>query len=1180
MGRITNTVSVTANEPDPIPANNRAEAITLVVEPPQNLVSDGVVSYAVAEPKIFYHTLPICAAAADGAAGPDREGFETIGRVATYGSPVRSLRRETRACAGTGEILSNLVADELYVYWVGAAGLMRLSVNANPGDSPGLLNTAVRGSAELAQDGANLYANVLGSASSIYRVRKAGGASALLRTVAGGARSLSADGEFLYWLRGTDLQRYNLATGALETIATGVTGYRPEGERPCAAGGCVTKFVFIAQGPRVVRFNNVDGSTSAAIYTSEFGDAEIYDLVSDGDAIFLLEERPTPVRSDTVVRSARFGGDSVPLYKAGSGGVHAATHLDLVGKTIYWQYSKKLISASKASDFPLATNLRVTGWSLTQGVQTKNNTLQPIEGRRTFVRVFVQSEGNWDEPGVTAHLYRLGWSSEVIAGPLEPINPNKTITVKTAPDRLNLNDSFLFELPLDWVTGALILRADLNPYHSPVENSYSDNSTSGLWIVRPSPRLETVFVAFGYAWNGVEYWPRADKDLDQALSWVRRVYPVASTPGGRSDPGQGLRADTMWIFDSALGGHVNRTSQYCYDNYTAKGQADLLEYCASYYTNGQLGALRVQYGIPESVFMYGMISDGLKFPRGQADGPGISSGPTGPTSGWDTDGSYGDWYAGHEVGHTVGRGHVLCRGDEAGPDLKFPYAGGRIGPGDGTVEGFDGGDAALGIPRAVYADSIWRDLMTYCDYQWISDLNYECIYSYLTTGHNSGNCATDILGARTVAASSNAREMTAPRAGDWLQVYGLIFSDADKGNISYVRRLSGVAHIPALTPGSYRLQLLGSGGAVLAEHAFTPYPADGVPGQLNFNQVVPFMVGTSRVRLVNSSGRTLSTAALSPHPPVVSNVALQGAANPVSGVVTLAWTASDADGDPLHFDVLYSRDSGATFLPFHLNFESTSVPVDTSLLGGSGQAVLRVVANDGSQSAQADSAPFVMATKPPQVQILSPADGTHVHYGQLVNLTSEARDLQDGAVADAALVWSDERGTLGSGPFLALTDLPVGTVRITLMATNTAGLSASASVTVTVDDDLSLPGPTLSVGPQQIGWQVAVGTTQLQTAALSISNTGDGVLTYTVGGNASWLSVTPASGTAPAVVALTADPTGLAGGTVRTTTLTITASGGAGQPDQIVTVPVRLVVGSAGNDPGSRAKAYLPLIRR
>jgi hypothetical protein len=688
-----------------------------------------------------------------------------------------------------------------------------------------------------------------------------------------------------------------------------------------------------------------------------------------------------------------------------------------------------------------------------------------------------------------------------------------------------------------------------------------------------------VFVAFGYSWNGVEYWPRADKDLDQALSWIRRVYPLASAPGGRNDPSPGLRVDTMFIYDADLGANVNRSSQFCYDNYTAKGHADLLEFCASYYTNGLLGALRTQYGIPGNVFMYGMISDGLKFPRGQADGPGISSGPTGPGNyGWDYDGSYGDWYAGHEVGHTVGRAHVLCQGDEDGVDPKYPYAGGKIGPGDGTVEGFDPGDASLSIPRGVYPDNVWNDVMTYCPYQWISDHNYECIYNYITTGENSGDCAASAAGIFGEQAVATGRAVSGTRMdGDWLHVFGLIMTDTGQGNISYVRRLSSVAEVPPRVPGLYSLQLLDAGGAVLADYPFTPYKADGAPFQLNFSQVVAFVPGTTTVRLTNAVGQVLSSAAISPHPPAISNVTLQGAPNPVTGTVTLSWTASDPDGDPLLFDVLYSRDGGASFQPHHLNISTTSVPVDTSFLGGSDNAVLRVVANDGSQTAHADSAAFVMAAKPPQVHITSPTDGTKVHYGQLVNLSGEALDLQDGGVSGEDLVWTNQKGLLGTGSFLALTDLPVGVNWITLTATNTIGLSASASVTVTVDDDLNLPGPTLSVGPLQIGWHVAPGTAQPQTATLSVSNAGSGVLTYTVSSNAAWLTVNPTGGVAPATVVLAADPTGLPDGTLEKANVAVSGVGDTGGPTQVITVPVSLSVGNVWPGVVGR-KVYLPMV--
>lgn len=91
---------------------------------------------------------------------------------------------------------------------------------------------------------------------------------------------------------------------------------------------------------------------------------------------------------------------------------------------------------------------------------------------------------------------------------------------------------------------------------------------------------------------------------------------------------------------------------------------------------------------------------------------------------------------------------------------------------------------------------------------------------------------------------------------------------------------------------------------------------------------------------------------------------------------------------------------------------------------------------------------------------------------------------------------------MGTGPLLSIDDLSVGTNKITLTATNSAGQSANAMITVIVEDDLTLPGPTLSVGPTQIGWHVSVGSTQQQNAQISISNAGDGVLTWSASENA------------------------------------------------------------------------------
>jgi hypothetical protein len=255
------------------------------------------------------------------------------------------------------------------------------------------------------------------------------------------------------------------------------------------------------------------------------------------------------------------------------------------------------------------------------------------------------------------------------------------------------------------------------------------------------------------------------------------------------------------------------------------------------------------------------------------------------------------------------------------------------------------------------------------------------------------------------------------------------------------------------------------------------------------------------------------------------------------------------------------RDGGASLQPLMLGLSGTSVQIDTAPFGG-GVAQFRVVATDGVQSAFADTSPFTLANKPPRPRILTPGDGTIIYLGQSVNLEGEATDpqLQDGAIPDTTLQWTIPGRTLGSGPRLSISDLPVGVNLVTLTATNNSlGLSGTASVSVTVKEVLDLPGPTLTAGPTQIGWHVGVGESLLQTAELDIGNSGSGDLGFTAQSSAPWLTLSATTGTAPATLTLTANPSGFAGGVTEETEVTLTA---VGIPGQVITVPVTLSVGN------------------
>ena len=128
------------------------------------------------------------------------------------------------------------------------------------------------------------------------------------------------------------------------------------------------------------------------------------------------------------------------------------------------------------------------------------------------------------------------------------------------------------------------------------------------------------------------------------------------------------------------------------------------------------------------------------------------------------------------------------------------------------------------------------------------------------------------------------------------------------------------------------------------------------------------------------------------------------------------------------------------------------------------------------------------------------------------------------------------------------------TANVTLTATGAANSPTSVPVTLTVAPPP--PGPALAVAPASLAFSAAEGGPAPAPRTLDVTNGGGGSLSFTASDDAGWLSLSPAGGTAPQSIGVTANPTGLAAGTY-TATVTLTAAGATGSPQ---TVPVTLTV--------------------
>ncbi len=98
--------------------------------------------------------------------------------------------------------------------------------------------------------------------------------------------------------------------------------------------------------------------------------------------------------------------------------------------------------------------------------------------------------------------------------------------------------------------------------------------------------------------------------------------------------------------------------------------------------------------------------------------------------------------------------------------------------------------------------------------------------------------------------------------------------------------------------------------------------------------------------------------------------------------------------------------------------------------------------------------------------------------------------------------------------------------------------------------------PSVQVSPTSLSFSAAAGGANPAAQTLSITNGGDGTLTWTASENLSWLSLDATSGTAPASLGVTVTSTGMAAGTY-TGNLTLSDSGASGSSQ---TVAVTLTV--------------------
>ena len=678
------------------------------------------------------------------------------------------------------------------------------------------------------------------------------------------------------------------------------------------------------------------------------------------------------------------------------------------------------------ADGPVA----VTGIEVNQGIQNLANDMPLVAQRPTVVRVFARStSGATLQPVITLTGSRAG--SPLPGSPLAPLSAPRVTNL--GGDRGSLSGGFLFELPPAWLSAGTL---DLE-----VENLSSarvcEDQTGVPADCRASVTFETVpaaqvmIVGLPYVnASGVLVRVPSLAERQQAAQQLLRAFPVP---------------DVIWSTeDSPVASPVPL-------GHTEDGLTSLNEVAIPLLQRrGADGC-----GSPcTTVYMY-LLADpptnGLPLYGVTLTGQGVGMSYTFHPKA-DTPGNY--LLFAHEVAHGYGLNHAPCdQGDPpANLDPGFPDPAGRIDATRHADHGFIGLDV---FQHRLFTPDQARDLMAYCQPNWLSNYNAEKLLGYFQTGVNfpSLPAAAAAVGAAAGAADSGLA------AGDVLVISGTLDPAGTVVVLGPAFDVPGATAPPPPAPGRYTARLLDGASNVLASLPLTLGALSDDPQNLRaFIGLVQRPVGLARLQILTDGGVSVGRAA-SAHAPTVT---LAPPGGPVAGAWTLTWSAGDLDGDPLRYWVQVSDDDGATWRTLATNLGQTSLTVSTATLPGADAGRFRVIASDGLLSASSVSGVVSLAGHAPQVEILAPLAGRAVAIDGTLVVAAAAYDVEDGsALPDSAYVWSTPAGqVLATGPRAAIDVAQLDPDDPTLRATVTDSALAQATAEVTV----SLEAPPTLVG--------------------------------------------------------------------------------------------------------------------
>ncbi|HEY3227769.1 MAG TPA: hypothetical protein VGJ87_01030 [Roseiflexaceae bacterium] len=1049
-------------------ARSTAQAALAAVPTP--IFSDKISGFELYQKGVFWwHTLGIF-----GCPAGEFYNAASIKLQGNVGMSTRTL--EDNRCPILYGTLGNVVRDSLYLYYFEDKQLVRKAVNAAASDPTTPLTQApplpspYSSEALAIDDAGRLYWSTNNSGTlTIWRMKADNSEAPTVFTslnTAGEIRHLmtyrygAVDG--IAFIENGNLWRYNNNVASPLLLGSNVRDFWV---RTSQVGAFSTATFYAARDTGLFRITNSGSSTQ--IYTPSTNNPTTIDSVTTDDQnIYLVEGVylcppgqfcPEPVRS--LYRRALSAADNTSwdLIVAQEGG----TNLRSDGQYLFFKTGSAYSTINElkkvATDVPpVQIDVEALDLEVTQAIQNMKEGFDLVAGHPTVVRGYARLATSAD---ATAYLVGATLTGKLNGQPLpgSPLLPLKSVAVYATTKQFMRDNSaftFLFELPESWVKDDLPLVKDqltlemtVNPVGALPENvganPLANNKVSATALVRHSTRPCLMMIPVR-----ADHMPVLDHEppgLFTAVARARSLMPLRDFRVFTNYSSTDL--EDNWILsengNSGEGYDMNHSNNDPDDDDSDGALSDLDDLDAwswEWQTCSDLHWLGMLH--PDAPVWFGGISnrnDNVLLAK-------INNGAGGIIA--------------HELGHNYGRRHINCGEFPPGADnfdltpynpchLYFTYF-----PLEATYYGFDFFDLNN---VQVKRPQDHPDIMSYASHKWPG---YVYWLELMTAIPNFDEGAS----LNKMTSQTQAAQIVASATGDMLYVGGELNLDADTASFNTVY------HVPdGVAPPAKMAQSLQAQQAAALEPQHTA--AGAVIRQLNasdivlsqtsvmtkelslhsggqhrysFGQYIPLNPQTKKVQLMHD-GLVLAERVASSHAPVLTLAApvLDNAA----GTIALSWSASDSDGDALHALILYSNDDGAHWLPLDKNVTGLEAKFNTQGLAGGANARLRLIVDDGFNTAIATSSPFVINKHAPTPAIDGIVEQQRLPYTATTTLYGLASDAEEGSLDGEALTWSlsGPSSRAYSGTQVILAGLAPGQYSMTLSAKDSDGMTGAIS---------------------------------------------------------------------------------------------------------------------------------------